>query len=257
MPSDTLLYRFVLSKANYWIGFGLDIALGMTLVVYGVATHGLDLSTLIAVLAGWLVFSFTEYGIHRWGYHGPDSVLSRVHVFHHTDPHAMVGVPLIYPIAIWAVLSAIAQLFAPFPLVAVFGGTILVIYEAQTFAHAISHKWVRVHPQGTVKRLCRHHMIHHAGDGSRNFGMSTTLWDHLLGTYAARVERDRPRTTNILFRSYGALRDRGQWRPRGTSGSIVDRRRSNRHRLRRTRRQPLRVGGGRRSDDNASTPSHR
>lgn len=187
MRSDALLYRFVLSPANYWIGFGLDIALGAVLVTYGFVSYGLEPYALVAVLAGWAVFSLTEYSIHRWGYHGPDTVLSRVHDFHHADPHAMVGVPLIYPIAIWAVLSSIAQLIAPFPLVAIFGGTILLVYEAQTFTHAIAHKWVDIRPTGLVKRLCRHHMIHHAGDGSFNYGMSTTIWDHVFRTYASRV----------------------------------------------------------------------
>jgi hypothetical protein len=38
-----------------------------------------------AVFAGWLFFTFIEYGIHRWGYHGHDSPLTHVHKFHHHD----------------------------------------------------------------------------------------------------------------------------------------------------------------------------
>jgi sterol desaturase/sphingolipid hydroxylase (fatty acid hydroxylase superfamily) len=44
-----------------------------------------------------------------------------------------------------------------------------------------------------LKRLRRHHMIHHAGDGNVNFGMSTAFWDHLFGTYATRVVRAQPK----------------------------------------------------------------
>ena len=199
---DALLYRFVLSKANYWIGFGLDITLGLALVLYGIATHdGHGLSIVAAGLAGWATFSFTEYGVHRWGYHGPDSVLSRVHVFHHADPHAMVGVPLFYPLMIAGILIFLAQLFAPIALVAVYGGTIFLVYEAQTLAHAISHKWVRVQTSGLVKRLCRHHMVHHAGDGNMNFGMSTTFWDRVLRTYTPRVcRRSHAKTLRALQR---------------------------------------------------------
>lgn len=209
---DALLYKFVLSKANYWIGFGLDIALGSALVVWGIATYGIAIQPVLAILAGWATFSFTEYGVHRWGYHGPDTVLSRVHKFHHADPHAMVGVPLFYPLMIAGILIFIAQLFAPLPLVAIFGGTIFLVYEAQTFAHAISHKWVRVQPSGLVKRLCRHHMVHHAGDGSANFGMSTTFWDRVLFTYEARVRRiDHRREVRALHVQRRRRRDRPRW----------------------------------------------
>ena len=213
---DALLYRFVLSKANYWIGFGLDITLGLALVIYGIATHdGHGISIVAAGLAGWATFSFTEYGVHRWGYHGPDSVLSRVHVFHHADPHAMVGVPLFYPLMIAGILIFLAQLFAPIALVAVYGGTIFLVYEAQTLAHAISHKWVRVQTSGLVKRLCRHHMVHHAGDGNMNFGMSTTFWDRVLRTYTPRVcRRNHAKTLRALQRRSRRLHRRRWTRQR-------------------------------------------
>lgn len=188
------VYRLVLSRVNYWFGFWLDIVLGVTLIAYGLASHDVDLPTLAAVLSGWLFFTFIEYAIHRWGYHGPESPLTQVHVFHHADGDVLVGAPFFYPLVIISVVIAVAQLFAPFPLVAVFAGTILIVYECQTFIHAIAHAWPGargIRARGIVKRLRRHHMIHHAGDGATNFGMSTTLWDRVFGTYAEHVVRRR------------------------------------------------------------------
>jgi sterol desaturase/sphingolipid hydroxylase (fatty acid hydroxylase superfamily) len=187
-----LLYRLVASKANYWIGFGVDVVLGLALFAYGIARHRVGFATLAAVLAGWLFFTFIEYAIHRWGYHGAPSPLSYVHDFHHADGSTLVGAPFFYPLVIISVVIAVAQLLVPFAIVAVFAGTVLVVYECQTFIHAIAHKWPGargIRSRGTIKRLCRHHMIHHAGDGHMNFGMSTALWDHVFGTHATRVVR--------------------------------------------------------------------
>jgi sterol desaturase/sphingolipid hydroxylase (fatty acid hydroxylase superfamily) len=192
--SAGVLYRLVASKANYWIGFALDLVLGISLLAYGIARHPLGLAMLGAVFTGWLFFTFIEYAIHRWGYHGPDSPLSYVHRFHHSDGDVLVGAPFFYPLVIIAVVIGVAQLVIPFALVAVFAGTILVVYECQTFIHAIAHAWPGargIRAAGLLKRLRRHHMIHHAGDGNVNYGMSTALWDHIFGTYAARVVRAR------------------------------------------------------------------
>ena len=189
--NDGLVYRLVASKTNYWAGFFLDIALGIGLLAYGVANR-FAVATFAAILTGWLFFTFIEYAIHRWGYHGPDSPLTYVHRFHHSDGDTLVGAPFFYPLAIIAVVIGVAQVFLPFALVAVFAGTVLLVYEAQTFIHAIAHQWPGargIRATGIVKRLRRHHMIHHAGDGNVNFGMSTSLWDRIFGTYAARVVR--------------------------------------------------------------------
>jgi sterol desaturase/sphingolipid hydroxylase (fatty acid hydroxylase superfamily) len=190
--SDGVLYRLVASKANYWIGFGVDVALGLGLIGYGIASHRLELATLAAVLTGWLFFTFIEYAIHRWGYHGPDSPLTYVHRFHHSDGDVLVGAPFFYPLVIISVVIALAQLLVPFAIVAVFAGTVLLVYEGQTMIHAVAHAWPGargLRAGRTLKRLRRHHMIHHAGDGNVNFGMSTALWDRLFGTYATRVVR--------------------------------------------------------------------
>ncbi len=216
-PGDSLVYRLVFSKVNYWFGFGLDIALGLVLLAFGLASRGFAISTLVAAAAGWLVFTFIEYSMHRWGYHGPDSMLSYPHKFHHSDGTTMVGVPFFYPIGIAAILIGLAQLVAPLSLVAVFGGTILLVYEAQTFVHAIAHKWPGargIKPRGLIKRLCRHHAIHHAGDGTTNYGMSTTLWDRVFGTYASRVTRRREVQVRPVFAvvapTRGVVGDGGQ-----------------------------------------------
>ena len=192
LSNGSAVYRLVASPWNYWIGFTLDVVLGVGLIAYGLASRTVGLSTLAAVFAGWLFFTFLEYGIHRWGYHGPESPLTHVHRFHHSDGSVLVGAPFFYPLAIITVVIAVAQLFVPGATVAVFAGTVLVVYEAQTFIHAIAHAWPgarSIRAIGLVKLLRRHHMIHHAGDGHVNFGMSTTLWDRLFGTYAARVVR--------------------------------------------------------------------
>ena len=197
LADGPVVYRLVASPWNYWIGFALDIVLGIALAAYGLVNHTFGPVTFGAVFAGWLFFTFIEYAIHRWGYHGPESPLTYVHVFHHRDGDVLVGAPFFYPLVIISVVIAVAQLLAPFAIVALFAGTVLIVYECQTFIHAIAHAWPGargIQVSGPLKRLRRHHMIHHAGDGHVNFGMSTALWDRIFGTYASRVSRRRSAT---------------------------------------------------------------
>ncbi|MBS1120583.1 MAG: fatty acid hydroxylase family protein [Deltaproteobacteria bacterium] len=188
----TILERMAASKANYWAGFTLDFVVSLALIVVGVAAEGISLAPVAAFVAGWTTFTFYEYALHRWAYHGPRSPLSMIHGWHHADGTVLLGAPLFFTLGITAIDLVLARLVVAPALAATFAGTVLLAYAYQSIVHHVAHAWPgswRVRSTSTLGRMRRHHMIHHHGDGDANFGMSTPLWDHVFGTVATRVAR--------------------------------------------------------------------
>ena len=62
----------------------------------------------------------------------------------------------------------------------VFVGFFLTGYLAYEYIHYAMHK--KEPRSGLAEFLRRHHLIHHAHGHAGNFGVSTPLWDWLLGT---------------------------------------------------------------------------
>ncbi len=178
--------RIAISRANYWIGFALDLVVSLAMIVTGVVAGGL-VPALAAFAAGWLTFTLFEYALHRWAYHGPRSPFSRIHGLHHRDSSVLLGAPFFYSLGVTAIALALARLIIPAPLAAVFAGTMLLAYACQSVVHHLAHGWPgswRLRPEGLLGRLRRHHMIHHHSERPVNHGMSTRFWDRVFGTIA-------------------------------------------------------------------------
>jgi sterol desaturase/sphingolipid hydroxylase (fatty acid hydroxylase superfamily) len=227
--SATLLERMAASRANYWAGFVLDVVVSVAMIAGGAAARGAWLPAAAAVALGWLVFSFYEYALHRWVYHGPRSPFSTMHAWHHRDNDVMLGAPFFFTLGVTAIDWALAALVVGRAVAAVFAGTVLFAYATQSAIHHVAHAWpgtarVRDRGRGLVGRLRRHHMLHHHGGGGVNFGVSTTLWDRVFGTAVSRVGRGRaPRTAPAPRRPP----PRGA-RASGRTGAIATRRRAGR-----------------------------
>ena len=59
------------TRANYWGEFAIDIPLGIVLIFAGLRHHDLSLLVVfLTVVLGVVLFSFFEYFIHRWLFHG-------------------------------------------------------------------------------------------------------------------------------------------------------------------------------------------
>lgn len=142
---------------------------------------------LVAVVVGAALWTLAEYLLHRFAMHGLDGrgIMSREHLEHHvgsgwsfssTDLLSWVGV-VVVGVVIWAPLG---WLVAGTPAAAVGLGWCLgyAFYEHE---HAMAH--LRG-PSGRYSTwLRRHHFHHHFGHPRSNHGVTTSLWDHLFGTY--------------------------------------------------------------------------
>jgi sterol desaturase/sphingolipid hydroxylase (fatty acid hydroxylase superfamily) len=131
------------------------------------------------LLAGLGAWTLMEYGIHR-GLHHPR--LIRYHLPHHREPEAGSALGTFSSIGAGLFVFLLSYLWPP--IVAFIQGLMLG-YVWFVIVHATTHH------RSMSASLTEAHLIHHR-DGSSNFGVTTTFWDRLLGTFT-QVDRDRTR----------------------------------------------------------------
>jgi sterol desaturase/sphingolipid hydroxylase (fatty acid hydroxylase superfamily) len=162
--------------------FAPVVLLLLTLYAFSTGSSG----WLVAVAPGWLAWSFVEYAIHRFVYHRLP-MFEPLHDAHHREPKVLIGTPP--GLGTVLILLVIMLPLSVLGLAAALGGTIGVLggYAVYQTAHHAVHFWKARH--GTFLYALRlHHMRHHARKDC-NFGVSTSLWDHVFGT--AMVLRPR------------------------------------------------------------------
>jgi sterol desaturase/sphingolipid hydroxylase (fatty acid hydroxylase superfamily) len=139
-------------------------------------------------ISGALAWSLAEYLLHRFVFHldrwfpAAERFCFLMHGCHHDDP-ADAGrdiMPLIGSAPAFGVLlgSALFALGAARGLV--FCGAFGFAYLAYDVVHYGCHQWPLRGRLGTY--LKRHHLMHHFRDDARDFGVTSPLWDWLLGT---------------------------------------------------------------------------
>ncbi len=169
-------------------------------VVLVCAWLGLDsgygaLQVIGLVLGGLLIWTLTEYWLHRLVFHWePDHPLGRrlhfiMHGVHHDHPNdrlRLVMPPAVsIPLATLFLLGFIA-LFGEAAAFPIFAGFILgyLIYD---YTHYHVHHHVPRTAAG--KRLREQHMRHHFQDHRFGYGVSSPLWDFVFRTTPARRDR--------------------------------------------------------------------
>lgn len=147
----------------------------------------MNMPLLIGLALGILSFTFVEYVLHRWGGHASTRGVwghsVRQHLKHHTTPtffprtHQKLGAALMLPpcaaLGVGLGWPAGVGMF-----IGLFGG--LALYE---FVHMNMHN--RLTPPRTRygRWVSQLHLHHHFVDATTNHGITSPLWDFLLGTY--------------------------------------------------------------------------
>lgn len=147
-----------------------------------------------SAFCGVLSFSFVEYAVHRFILHGrfPDGrglrhvlhqAFDHLHIEHHARPWdsnhngGTLNDTLVPVLGIFFVLVATT----PFESGPVFWAAIAASYVVEEWIHHALHYCQFSHPLFLALR--RHHSLHHAAPGTEsNYGLSSPLWDVLLGT---------------------------------------------------------------------------
>lgn len=153
-------------------------------------------SIAIAFVAGLAAWTFLEYVIHDWLGHLPRGriLVSREHLAHHADILYFSPLRLKVRGAAPVLGLLLAAAWALFGLAV--GLAFVVAVAIGWTAYEGLHQ--SIHVKGPTNRYsrwaARHHLHHHFARPNRNHGVTTPLWDLLLGTYEpARQVRVRRR----------------------------------------------------------------
>jgi sterol desaturase/sphingolipid hydroxylase (fatty acid hydroxylase superfamily) len=147
----------------------------------------------LAFIAGLLLWTLSEYVLHRWIFHFKprtpfqERMSFMFHGVHHAQPmvktRLVMPFPLGIPLAgifcglfylITAVILGSPHLFAP-----TFSGflTGYLIYDLGHYSfHHLKTK------NAYLLFLRKHHMRHHGADSTMRYGVSSPLWDYIFGT---------------------------------------------------------------------------
>jgi 4-hydroxysphinganine ceramide fatty acyl 2-hydroxylase len=183
-----VVMRMSATRANYWVEFGVDSVLCLLLLVLGWQRHaGGALTALLALGLGLLAFSFIEYFFHRWLFHTRIPLFAQGHDQHHARPLGYDSLPFFLPPAVLLALAGVFALVMPTGFALLLASAITFGYIVYGLSHFIIHH-VRF-KQPLLRRWAAAHHVHHYHPGS-NFGVTTPLWDVLLGTKYVRQPRN-------------------------------------------------------------------
>jgi len=150
--------------------------------------NGVGAMAAVWLLGGYLVWTLTEYWLHRLVFHfEPDHgigarlhwIMHGVHHDHPNDPMRLVMPPSVsVPLSSLFILGFYLVLGSPAFLP--FGAAFLAGY----LYYDMLHYHVHHHRPTTAlgKRLRELHMRHHFQDHDRGYGVSAPFWDHVFGT---------------------------------------------------------------------------
>ena len=156
-------------------------------MLFGMVLGQVSSSTLTALLlcaVGLVGYSFVEYAFHRGILHG---TVTAGHHLHHVEPFAAHAMPFSTGLCGHTVMLVLLSfnIGLDFALCITLGSA--AGYALFCQLHDLIHQ-DPILARRLMPRLYRHHMLHHR-EGSalsgeaHNFGVLTTFWDRLFGTY--------------------------------------------------------------------------
>jgi sterol desaturase/sphingolipid hydroxylase (fatty acid hydroxylase superfamily) len=178
------------TRANRQAARVADVGMGVVLLGVGLyLARAHPIGAIAAALAGLMLFTLVEYSFHRWMFHGSVPLFAPGHLRHHENPHGDDAMPFFLPPIGLLLIVAFLGLMMPAAFALLVTGGLAAGYALYGLSHDIIHATRFRHPIG--RRWAASHHIHHFHP-DRNFGVSTPLWDFVLGTrhVSKRAARD-------------------------------------------------------------------
>ena len=174
------IIRMSATRANCGAGLVADFGTSIVLLYAGLRRDDVHVaSALLAMLCGLFVFSFIEYAFHRWLFHGSVRIMEEGHHKHHVQPKGFDSLPFFMsPLAMLA-LAGVLVAALPTTIALLAAGAIAAGYATYGLSHLIMH--YRRFKHSLPRRWAAAHHIHHFHP-DKNFGVTSPLWDILLGT---------------------------------------------------------------------------
>lgn len=166
--------QWAITKRSYYV----DILLVPMLWLAALFYSGLNERVLAGAAIGWFVWTFLEWAIHRFVFH---RLYRKEHAAHHRWPDRFIGVPWYQTesiiVCVWLALVQSFSLYAGTGLwLGLVVGYYSYIIAHDRFHHGRPDTW-----RGYWREQYERHAMHHRGV-EKNFGVTTRLWDVLLGT---------------------------------------------------------------------------
>ncbi len=136
---------------------------------------------------GWFVFTFIEYMMHKHLYHLPPTternkkISYTMHGIHHDYPKdkQRLAMPPVMSVAIGTILLFLFELVLDIYSFSFLAG-FMVGYAFYLLVHYSVHIFRA--PNNFLKALWTNHAVHHYQDDQVFFGVSSPLWDYIIGT---------------------------------------------------------------------------
>jgi sterol desaturase/sphingolipid hydroxylase (fatty acid hydroxylase superfamily) len=195
----------------YFTHYSIQVYLGLAIVAIAIAVASAPgwWQPLSGVALTFVVYPLAEYALHRWVLHGrflykqawTAKVWKRIHYDHHQNPHDL-------SVLFGALYTTLPPIFLlSLPLGWLIGGasagfaalaTALIVFAGYEFCHCVQH--LPFTPQNRwLREIKKRHLAHHFHSEQGNYGITSGLWDRLLGTmYDSRVNVPRSPTTHNL-----------------------------------------------------------
>lgn len=177
-----------LSRTHILVPITLFFLVSSVCLYYAVTTTNINLwSGILVLLLGIFAFTFVEYMMHKHFFHmEPDTPIKdklqySVHGVHHDypkDKDRLAMPPFVsaaYVLIFYAVFNLIMGDFALYFLPGFLFG-----YSSYLGVHYVVHAFQP--PKNFLKVLWVNHAVHHYKDPDVAFGVSSPLWDYILGT---------------------------------------------------------------------------
>lgn len=177
-----------LSRTHILVPITLFFLVSSVCLYYAVTTTNINLwSGTLVLLLGIFAFTFVEYMMHKHFFHmEPDTPIKdklqySVHGVHHDypkDKDRLAMPPFVsaaYVLIFYAVFNLIMGDFSLYFLPGFLFG-----YSAYLGVHYVVHAFQP--PKNFLKVLWVNHAVHHYKDPDVAFGVSSPLWDYILGT---------------------------------------------------------------------------
>ncbi|SNS01505.1 Fatty acid hydroxylase superfamily protein [Belliella buryatensis] len=177
-----------ISRTHISIPIIMFLTISSVSFYYAYTTTEIGIAVGISVLLlGFLAFTFVEYMMHKHFFHmepdtpAKDKLQYTVHGVHHDypkdkdrlamPPFVSAFYALVFYLVFTLVMGSYALYFLP---------GFLFGYAAYLGVHYIVHAYQP--PKNFLKVLWVNHAVHHYKDPDVAFGVSSPLWDYILGT---------------------------------------------------------------------------
>lgn len=174
-----LLSNYALSRRGYYADFWTVPFATSIAVIWLFSLHTVTAEVFAsAILAGLIAWTFIEYVVHRWGFHG---FMSKEHRLHHIHPNdfigfSPVGTAIIGAMSFWALTYALGPVIGVGLLVGLVIGyfSYIAVHDRMHHGHFARDSF--------LAKLNAAHEYHHRRF-KVNFGVTSPFWDIVFGTY--------------------------------------------------------------------------